>query len=419
VEKRSDKLNLSSLALGQRGIIDGTPVEVIGRVGYSAATMEYVRYTARSLYLREVEHPRNPLKDYHVIESKTYESGFWDWEEWSLLSASGVTWFLSVDYEGYTLSRPFTPAVPTVPFDYTDEINLDEVSGGDNALDGLIPQFLRRSSRINEWGKARIVATEGELSWVPNPAEEILYAEQSNGQHGVRGVEWRRYSASKETIEAEFYRSEPVSYVELLEIFQIPELIQAYEYESFVRRGRLWWAGSFMLVGVLLLIFGAVWSKSGNTIFSKSVDLSATASDAGYMMGPVALFQSGIIYEVSFGASLPDNSDVWVGVEILDRDKNPINAPQAEFWRESGYEDGEHYSESSLSSQKQFLLREPGYYFLRLFSEIEPGRQVTGTAHVSINEGVQTSLLYMICGIISSAIGLVLGIFAPKQRQLI
>ena len=165
VEKGSDKLNLSSLALGQRGIIEGTPVEVIGRVGYRAEIMEY------------------------DSEDKTYESGFWDWEEWNLLTASGVTWFLSVDYEGYTLSRPFTPAVPTVPFDYSDEINLDDVSGGDSGHDGLIPKFLQRSSRIHEWGKARIVATEGELSWVPNPAEEILYAEQSNGQRGVRGVE--------------------------------------------------------------------------------------------------------------------------------------------------------------------------------------------------------------------------------------
>ncbi len=395
VGERSDRLNQSALTLGHRGTIDGTSVEVIGRVGYHAETREY------------------------DAEDNTYESGTWYWEEWSLLTSSGVTWFLSVDSEGYALARPFTPATPAVPFDYTDEMDLAELSNGGGMFGGLIPQSMRRTTRIDEWGKARIVATEGELSWVPNPEEEILYAEQRDGSRGARGVEWRRDSASKETIEAEFYRSESVSYAELLGIFPVPELIESHEYETSIRRGRLGWATSFMLVGVLLLIRGAVWSKAGSTIFSKSVDLSLTASDTGYLMGPVGLLQSGLIYEVSFGASIPDNSDVWLGVEILDRDKSAINAPQADFWRESGYEDGEHYSESNLSAKKRFQLQEPGYYFLRLFSETEPGQRVSGTAHVAVNEGVQTPVLYVLCGIVSLVIGFVLRMLAPQPRNLI
>jgi ribosomal protein S27E len=359
----------SALKIGMEGSLGGTRVQIIGRAIYNASIREW------------------------DSEDKTYENGSWRWTEWSLLTAAAEVWYLCIDDEGYSLSTSFTPQEPCVPGDISDKLNF---TGG---------PFMGGGHRIEEWGEARIIAAEGEFSWIPSRSETIQYAEYSDDDRRY-GVEWRRGTGASAASEAEFYQAAPIGYPELLRAFSLSDLLSEWEQVGAYRAQLLRWAVPFLLIGAIFISAGMVSEASGRTVYQTQIPSLSALPDEGVLRGPFRLSQAASVHQIRFAASIPDNSEIWTGVELLDENQDAINASDGDLWRESGYDEGEYWSESDLTRRMTFYLRKPGSYYVRVFGEADPLKPADGSLAIEVREGATAARPYFISGIIMLVVGL-------------
>lgn len=115
---------------------------------------------------------------------------------------------------------------------------------------------------------------------------------------------------------------------------------------------------------------------------------------AGVILGPFELTRKGEIYKMKLSVHIPDNSGAYGQVELLGEDKAPLATVEGDFWRESGYEDGEHWSESETDASLLFKLEEPGRYYARLSSELE--RPISGNLTYEVFRGERLSRYYLL-----------------------
>jgi hypothetical protein len=355
---------LGLLSLGLTGEINGVKGELIGRIHYSGTIQEW------------------------DSEDSVYERNHWAWDEWSILTEKGEIWYLAEDSEGFVLFTPFTPRSP--------EITPDSSTG--KIHDSILSNY-----RIAERGTVSLSYKEGELSWIPQPSETLRYAEYSN-LGTTYSAEWR--IVDDKAVEVEFYKGNELSDLTVFEAFNCTEGLKIlYERRKKQFEGYAW-ASAFILVAVMLLVGAAPeWSKKPRTIFSTGDKSLREISPQGDTYGPFNLTKKGVVHSIALNASIPDNSNAWVGVELLDSEQNTINAADGDFWRESGYDDGA-WSESELNSEGLFVLENPGVYFVRLSREDPPMSSVNGTTTVRILENVGVSRYHIVASIISGIIGI-------------
>lgn len=129
------------LTVGARGLLHGKAATVAGRVRYKAGDW----------------------------------SESWSWDEWFLAYDDGNVAYLQDDEGSLTLFRPFVPAHAVAP---------SELRAGNYAkLDHGSPAM------IEEVAEARIVFSEGEVPFVPDPTKAIGYADLVSDAY-TYSVEW-------------------------------------------------------------------------------------------------------------------------------------------------------------------------------------------------------------------------------------
>jgi hypothetical protein len=324
------------------------------------------------------------------------------------MTAAGEILYISQDSEGYYLNRGYVPNSPLVPANVYERVDFSP-SGSPG---------LPTPRRILEWGEANIQQAEGELSWTPEPKEAIGYAEYSSGGTTF-GVEWRTPPGVKTPCEAEYYTASKLSFDALLNMFPLPALLAEYEALKRYRSERLTWGIPFLILGLILIGAFFATSGSGHRIFRGEVQHISGISSDGAVFGPIRLDAPHTIYRFGFQASIPDNSELWVGLELLDASQSPINGHDGDLWRESGYDEGEHYSEADLSRSQEFYLEEPGNYYLRLTREQDSSKPIDGSVQVYVDDNVIWSFNFLIAGIIGVAVSLfVLPLSLPRYPTL-
>jgi hypothetical protein len=156
-------------------------------------------------------------------------------------------------------------------------------------------------------------------------------------------------------------------------------------------------------VAAILAIFLLGSLAGGHKIFSTTLTRSAL-DDMGEIVGPFTLNSVGRVHQISVSTSIADNTALWVGLELLDNEESPINIVEGDFWRESGYDSDGHWSESDTAASSYFRLSKRGEYSLRVFAEVEPGKELENQAapiNVSVYENVNLSR-YFLAGLLLS-----------------
>jgi hypothetical protein len=335
------------------GTFEGEKYQVIGRICYSST-----------------------LQEWDPEDSKYYPET-WVFDSWILLGESKRYLYLSEDREGYSLAKPFTPTSPALPEQQTQLALMTD----------------HQPQRVTEYGRTTVTYFEGEFTWLPRVGEFGKFAEYKYGAQ-TYSTEARVKEGGKEIAEVEFFKSTPISKLDLARAFDAKEII-----EEEAARKRM--DGEFKRLSTLSYIVGAILtlfyigscSVGGENVASYDVDFTRLP-ESGLTKGPFNLSEKGEIYELTLSTSIPDNSYSWGAIELLDSKQAPINAFEGDFWRESGYDSDGSWSESSTSTSHLFKLETPGDYYVRFFSE--RGTASRGKLKFTLREGVSLSRYYLL-----------------------
>ena len=353
----------SFLKLGLEGNLQGKKVQIIGRQYFDARIREW------------------------DTEDNDWWNGEWQWHEWMVVTEDKEYVFIEEDSEGYKVHRKFTPKKASIPPPDARTVALDD--------SGIKYSVL-------EHGSATLKFFEGEFTWVPSYGESVSYCD-IDGPDGLYSIEWRSQAAGGEIEEVEFFSGTPTDKLALLHAFNLREEIEKekasraeqQEYNS-------WSLLAFATSGLLLLLGLVSLSGSPQLVFQHSASFAEIPED-GVTVGPFQLNQPGGIYRIKVSGSIPDNTDSWGGVELLDASEDAINTVEGDIWRESGSDDEGPWSESETEAVNYFRLDQPGVYYARMFVE-RPGA-TQGQLSVEISKGAVLSRYYFILALLMAGFG--------------
>jgi hypothetical protein len=342
----------SFIRLGKTGMLFGSKYQVIGRLCYQSSIREW-----------------DP-------EDSCYYTDRWAFDEWVLVGENKEYAYLSEDAEGYSISFPFTPTNPGLPESQQTSMTLFKD---------------RPMQLIQEMGQANVEYFEGEFTWRPKVGDKKKWAEYKDDQ--FYSVEWR-IDEQGNPLEVEFFKSQPITKLDLARAFNETAIIEEERRKEEAAKQYKWWSWGFVGAGVLCMLLMLVsCGSSGKSIASYSVNL-ANIANSSTIRGPFQMNKKGKLYSINLNSSIPNNSNAWFGVELLDSEQQPVNAVEGDFWHESGYDSDGHWSESDTSQERIFRLENPGTFYVRIHGE--PGNTSNATLNLKILEGVGVQRYYLL-----------------------
>jgi ribosomal protein L37AE/L43A len=378
---------LWKLELGISGVVKDKAYTIVGHAVYQGVSYEW------------------------EDEDKSYDKTNWKYHEWVLSSENGELLYLIEDQEGYSFSKNYIPKTTFKATVKKSNLNFFQSEKyNDSNLNfnaSHIEYASGESFRIIEKGKYSLVGLEGEFSYIPELNEQLLSFEYNNG----KSIEWRTL-LDETPLEVEFFNSYRVDVEKLAYIFNFQDEIKKFE-KIRERRKAFFKLAIFPYATSLICIILAIFCmQTGTTIYTKDVPLSSINED-GLILQSWEFNELGNIYEITLKANMPDNTESWVGAELLDNENMPINAFEGDFWRESGYDDEGKWSESALSTSKLFKLTKAGRYSLRLFAEGNPSNMSginDGNVKVSLVKNVLIARFFVVSAILALTLGVLLQI---------
>jgi ribosomal protein S27E len=345
---------VSFVELGKVATLDGETFQVVGRICYSSSIREW--------------------------EDDGYYTSRWKYDEWVLVNNNKQYAYLSEDKEGFSLARSFTPKAPSIPTEHDPFINLD---GGQARF------------RVKEFLNSKIDYFEGEFTWLPKIGGVSGAAEYELPGGGTCSVEWREENGEKKEIE--FYKSYPITLLTLARAFGEKEVIAKEEARLKREKELRLWSNGFFAAAALCLCLLFSSCSDGKFVTAYKIDNVSLLSEEGVIRGPFQLTRQGAVHKIKLSGSMPDNSDTWVAVELLDSSQSPVTAIEGDFWRESGRDSEGTWHESNTSKSYLFKLEKPGAYYLRLYGERgAKNRSGYSSMSVEVFEGVKLSRYYFL-----------------------
>lgn len=358
---------------------------------------------------------------YHVVgrtrwkmdyQERWYEDGevgysheTWTYDEWLMLSEEKSMFYLVEDSEGFRISRPVIPTTPSITTDPHKRLNF---LGG-------------RPQPIAEIGDKFVEYHEGESTYQIRKNEQAYFCAYKE-RSSLFSAQWRTDEDGNRR-EIEFWEDIPISKKKVAEAFGLEWSQVQAEYGSAVAgmgsfsspyrdketlASKITKSKNYRFLGLAMAVGGIVmlglWIWSGFVDkeivrFEKDYKFGVFDRDSTRLIGTQAFEiteeQIGKPLQVGFRSTLsPDNSWIYVGVEVVDADSIPVQAMEGDFWRESGstYEcdDGGcgtyHWSESNLSNSFLFKPQTTGQYRIRVFAI--PGEPIQGKIKLWVEETV-------------------------------
>ena len=287
------------------------------------------------------------------------------WEEWVLVAPSdGEIQYLEFDEGKWKRSQPFTPKSPVGP----DQLNRLH-AGSPLALDG-------KGALVSDKGVATVVHAEGEFPYVVRLNEPRSFLDATHlGK--FYSVEWTPDSV-------EYYRGQFIGERQLYTYFGWRDKLLALNRREQTARQRQKLGAACLALSLVALVIWAYSFFSGSPVpgASGTVALTAIQGQEGRRFGPFRLTEVGAVHRLELHGRMREESN-WVQAILEDSEEQELLASERDMWDESGYEDGEYWHESDLSASTDFILRKPGEYYVRLYTEPDPGRTPSPNAMAS------------------------------------
>ncbi|WP_291725461.1 hypothetical protein [Bernardetia sp.] len=327
---------------------------------------------------------RSAHKEYYTSdEGSGYSNEIWYSDTYILKNTQegkDERYYLSEDKEGYSLGMPVT--VDRTEADPTD-----------------LPLFTnfyegRADYRVTEYGSLFLEFFEGETEKedpyaVGTQTHFATYQEGMWSYTVEQGDGWKEFSAEKKISKEELYKA--------LEGNPFIATYQERDKGFSTIRKTVGAAAAISFLVFLLSLF-----SDGTPIATTKVDTQDIDKKEGYLSKPIKIDDIGTNYNIEWSVQFKStqNQGMYVVVELLDKEKNVINAVESDFWYESGYDSEGSWTESETSSSKYFKFTEEGDYFARIYAQTDSTyfNSRTGSQAVikfTVNEGALLSRYFL------------------------
>ena len=318
-----------------------------------------------------------------IVWSMVEEGEKYYWTEFQLLGADGSTYFLELDEGQWKLSQKFTPLTP---FDPTKDYSV-----------GMHVTLDSAAATITDRAVATIEHIEGELTYRAEVGDVMQYVDAKRVST-FYSVEW-----TEESIE--YYRGRYLSEREVLQAFDLKELLAAADRKAAARASR----GKFALVclgaSILAFVFWGMSFGAGKLISQNSVDVTRIGPD-GVRFGPIKLDPANRVHRLEINGQMRESS-VWISGVLETAAGDEFFNAQGDLWDESGTDSDGYWHESDLSASTDFVVTKPGDYYVRLYAEQDRPGSVNQIAGYRLFGGVIYPwylLAFAICSLIVSII---------------
>lgn len=315
---------------------------------------------------------------YSDSEGSGYSDEVWRYDEWLMASSKGTYHYLIDDKDGFYISQRFTPSKPCLP---------------DRSL--RMSLFKDRTPKqIQEIGSATVEHFEGESTYRVLKNDQVRFAMYKDGGKEY-SVEYRLDRDNPDDItEIEFFKDWKVSNENIYKAFGNNEAVK----ELGEKRGKLKYLKNLFLAGTITMFCLMLYSfaASGAIQAEDSFSASDLQDEVPLDLGPWNLSDTKTLHSLSIEcSSLPENVELWVGVEILENDE-VIYAMDHVFSRWTGYDDG-YYDEKDYTHSKSFKVDEAGEYTVKVYGDSDTDLSFfPTTVYLKVNNGGQSSLLYIL-----------------------
>ncbi|WP_338762322.1 hypothetical protein WAF17_17400 [Bernardetia sp. ABR2-2B] len=297
---------------------------------------------------------RSAHKEYYTSdEGSGYSNETWYSDTYILQNTQegkSERFYLNEDKEGYSLGMPVT-----VDKTDADPTNLELFT---NFYEG------RADYRVTEYGSLFLEFFEGKTEKedpyaVGTQTHFATYQEGMWSYTVEQGDGWKEFSAEKKISKEELYQA-----------LEGNPFIDTYKERdngfSTIRKV------TSAAAAIAFLIFLVSLFSDGTPISSTKVDTKNIDKKEGYLSKPIKIDDTSTNYNIEWSVNFKStqNQGMYIVVELLDKEKNVINAVESDFWYESGYDEG-NWTESETSSSKYFKFTEEGEYFARIYAKTD------------------------------------------------
>ncbi len=156
---------------------------------------------------------------------------------------------------------------------------------------------------------------------------------------------------------------------------------------------------SKLLFGAALLCFFSAFVLS----CKGSRQVESDISPAGGTVGPFTIENANTVCRLKVQQNLSysgPNKWNWIEFELLDAEKEALFGSGNELWAETGYDSEGPWRERKSSFKTNFIIREPGTYYLQAATDLSDARAIGSPIHVTLYTGAVSSVPLMWGGVI-------------------
>jgi hypothetical protein len=129
--------------------------------------------------------------------------------------------------------------------------------------------------------------------------------------------------------------------------------------------------------------------------------------EEGTRFGPFRLTAKDRVHRLHIQGNMREQSN-WVQAVLEDENQVQLFETQRDMWDESGYDSDGAWHESDLSASTDFVLKTPGNYYIRMYTEPDPATAGRGEASASFT--IRQEVLYPVYLGFFGFIALIIGI---------
>lgn len=360
--KTEDFPYYSFLRVGQILHLEEKEFIITARLRYRSAHKEYYTSDEGSGYSNETWY-----SDTYILQNTQEEKD--------------ERYYLNEDKEGYSLGMPIT-----VDKTDADPTNLELFT---NFYEG------RPDYRVTEYGSLFLEFFEGETE-KEDPYSVGTQTHFATYQEGIwsysveQGDGWKEFSADKIISKEELYKA-----------LEGNPFIDTYQERdkgfSIIRK-----VTSAAAV-VAFLVFLVSLFSDGTPISTTKVNVKEIDKKEGYLSKPIKIDNTNTNYNIEWNVQFASsqNQGMYVVVELLDKEKNVINAVESDFWYETGRDSDGDWTESETSSSEYFKFLDEGNYFARIYAQTDSTyftdtTKSQASINFTVNEGALLSRYFLI-----------------------